>query len=59
VAAIGAEKLDLLVPEFLIVTIEFALALRASHPKNFRHGSSRRQIIFTKETRSSLSSEYF
>jgi hypothetical protein len=40
VAAIGAEKLDLLVPELLIVTIELALALRAGHPENFRHSSS-------------------
>jgi hypothetical protein len=40
VAAIGAEELDLLVPELLIVTIEFALALRAGHPKNFRHDAS-------------------
>jgi hypothetical protein len=36
-AAIGAEELDLLVAKFLVVTIEFAVALRASHPKNFRH----------------------
>jgi hypothetical protein len=35
VAAIGAEELDLLVSEFLIVAIKFAFALRASHPKNF------------------------
>jgi hypothetical protein len=38
VTAIGAEKLDLLVPEFLIVTVKFAVALRTGHPKNFRHG---------------------
>jgi hypothetical protein len=40
VTAIGAEKLDLLVPQFLPVAIELALALGADHPKNFRHGSS-------------------
>jgi hypothetical protein len=39
VTAIGAEKLDLLVPELLPVTIKFAFALRAGHPKNFRHGA--------------------
>jgi hypothetical protein len=37
VAAIRTEKLDLLVTEFLIVTVEFALALRAGHPKNLCH----------------------
>jgi hypothetical protein len=41
-AAIGAEKLDLFVPKLLIVTIEFAVALRASYPENFGHGSSSR-----------------
>jgi len=40
VAAKGAEKLDLFVAKFLIVTIEFAVALRAGHPENFGHGSS-------------------
>jgi hypothetical protein len=39
VAAVGAEKLDLLVAQLLIVTIKFAPALRAGHPKNFRHRS--------------------
>jgi hypothetical protein len=38
VAAIGAEQLDLFVAKLLIVAIEFAIALRAGHPKNFRHG---------------------
>jgi hypothetical protein len=38
--AIGAEKLDFLAPELLVVTIKFALALRAGHPENFGHGSS-------------------
>src|SRR5882762_2143279 len=38
-AAIGAEELDLLVAKFLVVTIEFAVALRAGHPKDFRHSS--------------------
>ncbi|HUF43259.1 MAG TPA: hypothetical protein VMR20_14990, partial [Verrucomicrobiae bacterium] len=39
----GAEKLDIFVPEFLVVTVKFALALRAGHPKYFRHGSSSHQ----------------
>jgi hypothetical protein len=39
VAAIGAEKLDLLVPKLLPVTIEFAFTLWAGHPKNFCHDS--------------------
>jgi hypothetical protein len=38
VTAIGAEELDLFVAKFLVVTIEFALALRAGHPKDFCHG---------------------
>src|SRR5207247_2328038 len=37
VTAIGAEKLDLLVPQFLPVAIELAFALGAGYPKNFRH----------------------
>jgi hypothetical protein len=45
VAAIGAEELDLLVAEFLVVTIKLAFALRAGHPKNFRHDSSQRKKI--------------
>jgi hypothetical protein len=40
VTAIGAEKLDLLAPKFLVVTIELAFALRAGHPENFCHGFS-------------------
>jgi hypothetical protein len=40
VAAIRAEELDLFAPKFLVVTIKFAFALRASHPENFRHDSS-------------------
>jgi hypothetical protein len=39
VAAIGAEKLDLLVPQLLIVTIKLAFALRAGDPENFGHRS--------------------
>src|SRR5262245_32808542 len=35
VVAIGTEQLDLLVPKFLVVTIELACALRAGHPENF------------------------
>ena len=58
-AAIGAEELDFLVPELLPVAIKFAFALRTGHPKNFRHGSSWHKIIFTTETQSSPSSEYF
>jgi hypothetical protein len=57
VAAVGAEELDLLVPELLIVTIELAFALRAGHPKNFCHDSSWLQSIFTAETRSTQSSD--
>jgi len=38
VTAIGTEQLDLLAPKFLVVTIELAIALRAGHPENFRHG---------------------
>ena len=37
--AIGAEELDLLVPQLLIVTIEFAFTQRAGHPENFCHAS--------------------
>jgi hypothetical protein len=40
VAAIRTEELDLLVAKLLPVAIEVALALRAGHPKNFRHDSS-------------------
>jgi hypothetical protein len=39
-ATVRAEKLDFLVPELLVVAIKFAIALGASHPKDFRHGSS-------------------
>ncbi len=53
VAAIGAEELDFLVPEFLLVTIEFALALRTGHPKNFRHASVPR--IFSRKDAKALS----
>jgi hypothetical protein len=45
VAAIGAEKLDVFVPEFLVVTVKFALALRAGHPKYFRHASVPRTFL--------------
>ena len=67
VTAIGAEKLDLLVPQFLPVAIELAVALGAGYPKNFRHGSSWHQqnkirnkdefseSLFTTETQSSQS----
>jgi hypothetical protein len=40
VAAIGAEELDLFVPKLLPVAIKLALALRAGHPKYFRHDAS-------------------
>jgi hypothetical protein len=40
VIAIGTEKLDLLVPQLLPVTIELAFALRTGRPKYFRHGCS-------------------
>ena len=52
-AAIGAEKFDLLVPELLVVTIELAFALRAGHPKNFRHASVPR--IFSRKDAKALS----
>jgi hypothetical protein len=39
--AIGAEKLDVFVPELVPVTIKIAFALRARHPKDFSHGISR------------------
>jgi hypothetical protein len=48
-AAIGAEELDLLAPKFLIVAIKFTFALRAGHPENFGHNSSR----YTKKIRNS------
>jgi hypothetical protein len=47
VAAVGAKKFDLLVPEFLPVTVKLALALRTGHPKNLRHGSVPR--IFSRQ----------
>jgi hypothetical protein len=40
VTAVRAEELYLLVPKLLPVAIKVALALRAGHPKNFRHGAS-------------------
>jgi hypothetical protein len=39
VTAIRTEQLDLFVPEFLPVAIKLAFALRARHPKDFRHES--------------------
>jgi hypothetical protein len=39
-AAVGAKELDVLMPQLLIVTVKFAFALRARHPKNLRHHSS-------------------
>jgi len=36
-AAMGAEEFYFLVPELLIVAIEFASALRTGYPENFRH----------------------
>jgi hypothetical protein len=53
VAAIGTEELDLFVPELLIVTIKFALALGARHPKNFRHSPVPR--IFSRKDAKALS----
>jgi hypothetical protein len=61
VAAVGAKKLDLLVPELLIVTVKFALALRAGYPENFRHNSPSQpqNVLFTtkstKDTKEYLS----
>jgi hypothetical protein len=37
VTAIGAEELDLLVPQLLGMTIKLPFALWAGHPKNFCH----------------------
>jgi hypothetical protein len=37
VTAVGAEKLDVFVPQLLIVAIELALAPRAGHPENSCH----------------------
>jgi hypothetical protein len=37
VTAIGAEKLNLLMPELLPVTIEFTVAAGTGHPENLRH----------------------
>jgi hypothetical protein len=53
VTTIGAEELDLLVPELLIVTIELAFALRAGHPENFRHSPVPR--IFSRKDAKALS----
>jgi hypothetical protein len=39
VTAIGTEELDLLVAKLVIVTIKFAAALWAGHPKDFCHDS--------------------
>ncbi len=36
-AAVGAEKLDFLVPQLLLVAVKFPLALGASHPKDCCH----------------------
>ena len=41
--AIGAEQLDLLVAKLLIVTVEFAFALRTGYPEDFCHGASRQK----------------
>jgi hypothetical protein len=49
VAAIGAEKLDLFVPELLPVAVELAFALWAGHPKDFRH-DSRPPIFYRAKT---------
>jgi hypothetical protein len=38
--AVWTEKLNVFVPQLLIVTIELALALRAGHPEDFCHGFS-------------------
>jgi hypothetical protein len=51
-AAIGTEKLDFFVPQLLVVTVEFALALWAGYPKNLRHGYSGPDSV-TIETQSS------
>jgi hypothetical protein len=45
VAAIGAEKLDLLMAQLLRVAVKLALALRAGHPKNLCHGASSYQLV--------------
>jgi hypothetical protein len=53
VAAIGAEKLDLLAPKFLVVAIKFAFALRAGYPENFCQSSDPR--IFSRKDAKALS----
>jgi hypothetical protein len=55
VAAVGAEKLDVLVPELLVMAIKVAFALRAGHPKNFCHASVPR--IFSRQDAKALSLE--
>jgi hypothetical protein len=52
-AAIGTEKLDLFVAKLLPVTVKLALALRAGHPKNLRHGTLTVNTRFTTEAQSS------
>ena len=37
--AVGAEELDLLVPKLVPVAVKVAFAVRAGHPKDFRHDS--------------------
>jgi hypothetical protein len=44
--AIGTEKLDFFVPQLLIVAIELPFALRAGHPKYFRHSTFPRGLKF-------------
>jgi hypothetical protein len=39
-AAIRTEELDVLMPEFLPMTIKFAAAFRAGYPKDFGHDCS-------------------
>jgi hypothetical protein len=51
--AIRAKKLDLLVPQLLIVAVKFALALGAGHPEDFRHASVPR--IFSRKDAKALS----
>jgi hypothetical protein len=53
VAAIGTEELDLFVPKLMPVAIKLALALRAGHPKYFRHSSDPR--IFSRKDAKALS----
>ena len=54
--AVWTEKLNVFVPQLLIVTIKLAFALRAGHPEDFRHRSVPR--IFSRKG-AKVSSAFF